>query len=46
MSTYLVIGHPVTGLTNAEIKQVVDGLAAYLTASSGAKVTSVIGGES
>jgi hypothetical protein len=46
MSTYLVIDQPITGLTNAEIKQVVDGLTAYLTATSGAKVTSVIGGES
>jgi len=46
MSTYLVIDHPVTGLTNAEIKQVVDGLTAFLTASTGAKVTSIVGGES
>jgi Cu2+-containing amine oxidase len=46
MSTYLVIDHPLTGLTNAEIKQVVDGLTAYLTATSGAKVTSIVGGES
>jgi len=46
MSAYLVIDHPLTGLTNAEIKQVVDGLTAYLTASSGAKVTSVVAGES
>jgi hypothetical protein len=46
MSTYLVIDHPLTGLTNAEIKQVVDGLTGYLTATSGSKVTSVVGGES
>lgn len=46
MSTYLVIDQPITGLTNLEIKYVVDALTAYLTASSGAKVTSVIGGES
>lgn len=46
MSTYLVIDSPLTGLTNVEIKQVVDGLTAYLTASTGAKVTSMIGGES
>lgn len=46
MSAYLVIDHPLTGLTNAEIKQVTDGLTAYLTASSGAKVTSIVGGES
>nr|UJQ85882.1 MAG: hypothetical protein 2 [Leviviridae sp.] len=46
MSAYLVIDHPPTGLTNAEIKYVVDALTAYLTASSGAKVTSIVGGES
>lgn len=46
MSTYLVVDQPITGLTNAEIKQVVDGLTAYLTASTGAKVTSLVGGES
>jgi hypothetical protein len=46
MSSYLVIDHPITGLTNAEIKYVVDALTAYLTASSGAKVTSIVGGES
>ncbi len=46
MSTYLVIDTPVTGYTIAEAKQIVDGLTAYLTASSGAKVTSVLGGES
>nr|UJQ85662.1 MAG: hypothetical protein 2 [Leviviridae sp.] len=46
MSTYLVIDQPITGLTIAEIKQVVDGLTAYLTASTGAKVTSIVGGES
>lgn len=46
MSTYLVIDTPITGFTVAEAKLVVDGLTAYLTASSGAKVTSVLGGES
>jgi hypothetical protein len=46
MSAYLVIDHPITGLTIAEQKQVVDGLTAYLTASTGAKVTSILGGES
>lgn len=45
MSTYLVVDAPVTGYTNAEIKQVIDGLTAYLTASSGAKVTQLLGGE-
>nr|UJQ85867.1 MAG: hypothetical protein 2 [Leviviridae sp.] len=46
MSTYLVIDTPITGFTVAEAKQIVDALTAYLTASSGAKVTSVLGGES
>ncbi len=46
VSAYLVIDHPVTGFTNAEIKYLVDALTAYLTASSGAKVTSVVAGES
>ncbi len=46
MSSYLVIDTPVTGFTVAEAKQIVDALTAYLTASSGAKVTSVLGGES
>lgn len=46
MSAYLVIDHPITGLTNLEIKYVADSLIAYLQATSGAKVTSIIGGES
>jgi hypothetical protein len=46
MSAYLVIDVPPTGYTVTEAKQIVDGLLAYLTASSGAKVTSVLGGES
>lgn len=45
MSTYMVIDTPVTGYTVAEAKQVVDALVAYLTASSGAKVTQLLGGE-
>lgn len=46
MSAYVVIDTPVGGYTNTEIKQIVDGLTAYLTASSGAVVTKVLGGES
>jgi len=46
MSAYIVIDTPEVGFTLAEQKQVVDALTAYLTASSGAKVTSVLGGES
>jgi len=46
MSAYLVVITPSSGYTVAEQKQVVDGLTAYLTASSGAKVTQLLGGES
>jgi hypothetical protein len=45
MSVYLVVDHPQVGYTNTEIKQIVDGLTAYLTASSGARVTQLLGGE-
>lgn len=45
MSAYLVLDQPKVGFTNAELKYVVDGLVAYLTASSGAKVTQLIAGE-
>ena len=45
MSAYLVVDVPVTGFTVAEQKQIVDALTLYLTASSGAKVTQLLGGE-
>lgn len=45
MSTYLVVDTPTTGFTIAEAKQVIDGLTAYLTASTGARVTQLLGGE-
>lgn len=45
MSAYLVVDTPPTGYTVAEAKYVVDALVAYLTASSGAKVTQLLGGE-
>lgn len=45
MSTYLVVDVPTTGFTVTEAKQIVDGLLAYLTASSGAQVTKLLGGE-
>lgn len=45
MSAYLVVDTPPTGYTVAEAKQIVDALVAYLTASSGAKVTQLLGGE-
>lgn len=46
MSAYLVVDLPITGFTVAEAKQIVDALTAYLTASSGANVTKILGGES
>jgi hypothetical protein len=46
MSCFLVIDHPKVGYTATEAKQIVDALTAYLTASSGAKVTAALGGES
>lgn len=45
MSTYLVVDMPVVGYSVAEAKQIIDGLTAYLTASSGARVTQLLGGE-
>jgi len=45
MACYLVVDAPTVGYTNTELKQVVDGLTAYLTASTGAKITSLLGGE-
>ncbi len=46
MSAYLVVDIPVTGFTVTETKYIVDALAAWLTASSGANTTKVLGGES
>jgi len=46
MAVYLVCDVPETGYTLAEQKQIVDGLTAFLTASSGANVTKILGGES
>lgn len=45
MSVGLVIDVPVTGYTVAEQKQIVDAVSAWLTASSGANITKVLGGE-
>lgn len=44
-SVYLVIDAPTSGVTNTELKQHVDGFLAALTASSGAKITQLLGGE-
>lgn len=45
MSVTLVVDVPTFGYTVAEEKVIVDGLVAYLTASSGARVTQLLGGE-
>ena len=45
MSVYVVVDVPLQGYTITEQKQIVDGLTAYLTASSGARVTQLLGGE-
>jgi len=45
MACYLVCDRPVAGWTVAEAKAVVDGFLAILTASSGAKITQLLGGE-
>lgn len=45
MSAYLVVDLPVTGFTVAEAKQLIDGMMTYLTASTGAKITQLLGGE-
>lgn len=45
MSCYIVVDVPKVGYTVTEQKQIVDALTAYLTASSGARVTQLLGGE-
>jgi hypothetical protein len=46
MRTYLVVETPAkVGYTVAEAKAVVDALVAYLAASTGARVTQLLGGE-
>lgn len=45
MSAYLVIDTPITGFTVAEAMAQAGGLLAYLSASTNAKVTSILGGE-
>jgi len=46
MSSYIVMDVPLFGFTNAEVKLLVDSLTSFLTVSSGANVTKIIGGES
>jgi hypothetical protein len=45
MSAYLVVDVPKSGFTQADQKAIVDALTAYLTASTGARVTQLLGGE-
>jgi hypothetical protein len=45
MSAYLVVNTPITGYTVTEAKQIVDASTLYATASSGAKITQLLGGE-
>lgn len=45
MSTYIVVDTPTVGYSVAEAKQIVDALVAYLAASTGARVTQLLGGE-
>jgi len=45
MSVTLVVDTPVNGYSVAEAKAVADALVAYLTASTGARVTQLLGGE-
>jgi hypothetical protein len=46
MSVNIVFDVPDTGYSLTEQKQIVDAITAYLTASSGANVTKLLGGES
>jgi hypothetical protein len=45
MAGYLVVQTPLTGYDNTQAKAVIDGFLAYLTASTGAKVAQLLGGE-
>lgn len=44
-SVWLATDFPEVGYTVAEAKQIVDALVAYLSASSGARATQLLGGE-
>lgn len=45
MAVYVVVDTPLTGYTVAQQKEIVDAFTAYLTASTGANVTKLLGGE-
>lgn len=44
-SAFLVVDAPLNGFTTAELKILTDTLVAWLAASTGAKVTQLLGGE-
>lgn len=44
-SVYLVVDAPITGYSPTEVKAIIDGLAGWLTASTGANTTKFVGGE-
>lgn len=46
MSAYLVVDLPITGFTVVEAKYIVDALTKWLTDSSGANTSKILGGES
>lgn len=45
MTVFMTADVPVTGYTVAEAKAIIDALTGYLTASSGARATQLLGGE-
>lgn len=45
MSAYLVVDTPVTGYTNAEVVNAIKALTDWLTASTNANATKLVGGE-
>lgn len=45
MTCYFTVDTPVNGFSISEAKAVADALVAYLTASTGARVTQLLGGE-
>jgi len=45
-SAYVLVDRPAVGFTNADMSALVTGLTTWLTATSGANLTKVLGGES
>jgi len=44
-AVYLVVDQPLTGFSVAELKDIITGLTTWLTASTGAHITQLLGGE-